>query len=102
MASVNGKKIIVIGGTSGIGLATAQQLKERGAEVIVAGRREIADPGRQAPNCPGFIAIIEVASDPLSAAGLPRCTLFTSTPTSPLGSSRTSCSASSLLAGSIW
>ena len=35
---VNGKKAIVFGGTSGIGLATANQLVELGAEVIAVGR----------------------------------------------------------------
>ncbi len=35
---VNGKKALVFGGTSGIGLATAKQLKDKGAEVIVISR----------------------------------------------------------------
>lgn len=38
MANFKGKKSIVLGGTSGIGLATAQALLEAGAEVIVGSR----------------------------------------------------------------
>lgn len=36
--NINGKKALVFGGTSGIGLATAAQLTESGAEVIAIGR----------------------------------------------------------------
>jgi len=35
---ISGKKALVFGGTSGIGLATVQQLSELGAEVIAIGR----------------------------------------------------------------
>ena len=35
---INGKKALVFGGTSGIGLATVQQLSDLGAEVIAIGR----------------------------------------------------------------
>ena len=35
---VNGKKALVFGGTSGIGLAAAEQLKDKGAEVVVISR----------------------------------------------------------------
>jgi len=38
MKNIKGKKAIVLGGTSGIGLAATQQLKEAGAEVIAASR----------------------------------------------------------------
>ncbi|MFT6874494.1 MAG: NAD(P)-dependent dehydrogenase (short-subunit alcohol dehydrogenase family) [Granulosicoccus sp.] len=37
---INGKKAIVFGGTSGIGLATVQQLVAQGAEVVALGRDE--------------------------------------------------------------
>ncbi|MDB4222618.1 SDR family oxidoreductase [Granulosicoccus sp.] len=37
---INGKKAIVFGGTSGIGLATVQQLMALGAEVVALGRDE--------------------------------------------------------------
>ncbi len=39
MKNISGKKAIVLGGTSGIGLATTLQLKEAGANVIAASRR---------------------------------------------------------------
>jgi len=39
---VNGKVVLVTGGTSGIGRVTARELKRRGATVVVVGR----DPGR--------------------------------------------------------
>ena len=38
MSGLNGRKIVVMGGTSGIGLAAAQQLNEEGASVFVTGR----------------------------------------------------------------
>ncbi|WP_285114374.1 SDR family oxidoreductase [Leifsonia sp. fls2-241-R2A-40a] len=38
--SLNGKRVVVIGGTSGIGLATAHAAVDAGAEVIVASSRQ--------------------------------------------------------------
>ena len=40
MADFSGKKAIVLGGTSGIGLATAEMLADGGAQVIAGSRRE--------------------------------------------------------------
>jgi NAD(P)-dependent dehydrogenase (short-subunit alcohol dehydrogenase family) len=40
MAKFNGKKAIVLGGTSGIGLAISEMLRDGGAEVIAGSRRE--------------------------------------------------------------
>ncbi|WP_285421244.1 SDR family oxidoreductase [Pseudomonas sp. efr-133-TYG-23] len=36
---LNGKTVVVIGGSSGIGAAVAEQAKSRGAQVVLAGRR---------------------------------------------------------------
>ena len=38
--NAEGKRALVLGGTSGIGLAAARQLRDRGAEVIVLSRSE--------------------------------------------------------------
>jgi NAD(P)-dependent dehydrogenase (short-subunit alcohol dehydrogenase family) len=40
MADFSNKKAIVLGGTSGIGLATTEMLRDGGAEVVAGGRRE--------------------------------------------------------------
>jgi len=40
MKNIDGKKAIVLGGTSGIGLETAKMLRDAGCEVITASRRE--------------------------------------------------------------
>ena len=39
MADFGGKKAIVLGGTSGIGLAVTEMLRDGGAEVIAGSRR---------------------------------------------------------------
>lgn len=41
-SSLNGKTVIVIGGSSGIGAAVAQAAAARGAQVILAGRRLVS------------------------------------------------------------
>ena len=40
MSKFEGKKAIVLGGTSGIGLAATEMLRDAGAEVVAGGRRE--------------------------------------------------------------
>lgn len=40
MANLNGKTAFISGGTSGIGLATAREFIDRGARVIITGRRQ--------------------------------------------------------------
>ncbi|MDG1204044.1 MAG: SDR family oxidoreductase [Pseudomonadales bacterium] len=52
MGSLTGKNIVVIGGTSGIGLATAIQANEEGAKVWAVGRSEerVKSAASQFPN----------------------------------------------------
>ena len=45
MINIEGKKAIVLGGSSGIGLATAQQLRDAGCEVVAISRRGQIDQG---------------------------------------------------------
>ena len=40
MTDFSGKKAIVLGGTSGIGLATTEMLRDAGAQVIAGSRRK--------------------------------------------------------------
>ena len=42
---IKSNKVVIIGGTSGIGLATAHYLKDKGYEVIVTGRRSLTLEG---------------------------------------------------------
>ncbi|STR64122.1 Oxidoreductase [Klebsiella michiganensis] len=44
-----GKKLLVVGGTSGMGLATAKRVVENGGSVVLVGnRRQKAEQARQA------------------------------------------------------
>ena len=48
-SNFKGKKAIVLGGTSGIGLATVKLLQQAGAEVVAASRRAALQK-----SCPAF------------------------------------------------
>ena len=52
MVTMEGQRVVVVGGTSGMGLATARATAALGAEVVAAGRRSLAQrepvPGVQA------------------------------------------------------
>jgi NAD(P)-dependent dehydrogenase (short-subunit alcohol dehydrogenase family) len=41
MERYQGKKVVIIGGTSGIGLVTAKMLMDGGARVLVTGRSQV-------------------------------------------------------------
>jgi NAD(P)-dependent dehydrogenase (short-subunit alcohol dehydrogenase family) len=62
MMQLSGKKVVVIGGSSGIGLATAERAKKEGAEVVIASRN--AERLKAAANKIGVTAIAcDVTSD---------------------------------------
>lgn len=43
MTELTNRRVVVVGGTSGMGLATARAAARRGAEVVAAGRRPLAE-----------------------------------------------------------
>ena len=60
--SLAGKKVVVVGGSSGIGLATAELVKRKGAEVVIASRN--AERLKAAADKCGATAIVaDVTSD---------------------------------------
>ncbi len=69
MSRFEGKKVLVTGGTSGIGLATAKRLAAEGAQVAVTGTN--AERLRAAEEAiPGVLAIQNDAADPTAAEAL--------------------------------
>ncbi len=64
-----GKKILVTGGTSGIGLATARRLAAEGAQVAVTGTRDDRLQ-KVREEIPGAVAIRNDAADPRAADAL--------------------------------
>lgn len=64
-----GKKLLVVGGTSGMGLATAKRVIENGGSVVLVGnRQEKAEQARQALAAYGKVDII--VADLMSEAGM--------------------------------
>lgn len=69
MPRFEGRKVLVTGGTSGIGLATAKRLAAEGAQVALTGTRdERLDAARR--EIPGAVAIRNDAADPKAADAL--------------------------------
>ncbi|MEM6791773.1 MAG: SDR family NAD(P)-dependent oxidoreductase, partial [Myxococcota bacterium] len=68
MKRFNDKKVLITGGTSGIGLATAKRLVEEGAQVLVTGtNRERLDAAHALD---GVTAIENDAGEPSAADAL--------------------------------
>ncbi|NHK29451.1 SDR family oxidoreductase [Parvularcula flava] len=70
MARFDGKKILITGGTSGIGLATALRIVEEGGEVAVTGHSDdhLKDAGEKLPS--GSLVLKNDATDPQAAVDL--------------------------------
>lgn len=66
-----GKKLLVVGGTSGMGLATTRRVVEQGGQVVLVGnRQQKAEQARQALAAEGNVEII--VADLMSEAGMAR------------------------------
>ena len=64
-----GKKLLVVGGTSGMGLATAKRVVENGGSVVLVGnRRQKAEQARQALAAEGRVDVI--VADLMSESGM--------------------------------
>ncbi|MEL7029848.1 MAG: SDR family oxidoreductase, partial [Pseudomonadota bacterium] len=69
MSRFQGKTVLVTGGTSGIGLATAERIQSEGGRVIVTGSRPASIEAAR-DKLPGAEFILNDAGDPAAAAAL--------------------------------
>ena len=60
MTSMDGQRVVVVGGTSGMGLATVRAATALGAEVISAGRRPL---DQRAPLTRVHAAVVDITSE---------------------------------------
>ena len=65
-----GRPVLVTGGTSGIGLATAERLQREGVRVIVTGSRPASLERARKALSPGGRALLNDAADPAEAEAL--------------------------------
>lgn len=73
IASFAGKKLLVVGGTSGMGFATAKKvLKDGGSVVLVGNRQDKAEQARQALAADGQVSLI--VADLMTEAGMKHVT----------------------------
>lgn len=72
MSRFNGKRVLVTGGTSGIGLATARRIAEEGGKVAVTGRNQDRLDAALALLPEGSLALQNDAGDPAAADELAR------------------------------
>ena len=75
MSRFNAKRLLVTGGTSGIGLATARRIAEEGGKVAVTGRNQTRLDAALATLPEGSLALQNDAADPAAAPPpeAPRC-----------------------------
>ncbi len=60
MTALAGQRVVVIGGTSGMGLATVRAALAQGAEVVAAGRRPV---GRREPAAGARQEVVDITSE---------------------------------------
>jgi len=60
VTALAGQRVVVIGGTSGMGLATVRAALAQGAEVVAAGRRPV---GRREPAAGARQEVVDITSE---------------------------------------